>query len=65
LEDRTLPAVSLLFDAAAGNLSILGDGSDHTVRQALSTAGFLEVAVDGQQHSSDPTSRTGTATAAR
>jgi hypothetical protein len=56
LEDRTLPAVSLLFDAAAGNLSILGDASDHTVRQGLSTAGFLEVAVDGQQHSSDPKS---------
>jgi hypothetical protein len=56
LEDRTLPSVSVFFDSAAGNLSLLGDGSDDTIRQTLSSAGFLEVAVDGQQHSSDPKS---------
>jgi hypothetical protein len=56
LEDRTLPSVSLLFDSAAGQLSLLGDAADNTIRQTLSSAGFLEVAVDGQQHSSDPKS---------
>jgi hypothetical protein len=53
LEERTLLAVNLLFDAPAGTLAILGDGQDHTVREALGPAGFLEVAVDGQQHSGD------------
>src|SRR5262249_27663276 len=36
--------------------SLHGDGSDATIRQTLSSTGFLEVAVDGQQHSSDPKS---------
>jgi hypothetical protein len=56
LEDRTLPSVSLLFDSAAGQLSLHGDGSDAIVRQTLSSAGFLEIAVDGQLHSGDPKS---------
>src|SRR6516225_8103350 len=55
LEDRTLPSASLLFDSA-GNLSIFGDAGDSTIRQTFSSAGFLEVAVDGQNHSSDPAS---------
>jgi hypothetical protein len=33
---------------------LLGDGGGNTVRQTLSSAGFLEVAVDGLLHSSDP-----------
>src|SRR5260370_41495361 len=56
LEDRTLLSASLVFDSAAGNLSILGDAADSTIRQTFSRAGFLEVAVDGQSHSSDSTS---------
>src|SRR5262249_51954489 len=32
------------------------DAGDSTVRQTFSSAGFLEVAVDGQSYSSDPTS---------
>ena len=56
LEDRTLPSVSLLFDSAAGQLSLLGYGSDAIIQQTLNSAGFLEVAVDGQLHSSDPKS---------
>jgi autotransporter-associated beta strand protein len=55
LEDRTLLSASLLFDSA-GNLSIFGDAGDSTIRQTFSSIGFLEVAVDGQSHSSDPTS---------
>src|SRR5262249_26922279 len=39
-----------------GNLSILGDAADSTIRQTFNSAGFLEVAVDGQSHSSDPAS---------
>jgi hypothetical protein len=35
LEDRTLLSASLLFDAAAGNLSILGDAADTTVRHTF------------------------------
>src|SRR5258707_10634057 len=56
LEDRTLPAVGLLFDAAAGGLYLHGGAGDHTVRETLNSAGFLEVAFDGRCHSSDPTS---------
>jgi hypothetical protein len=56
LEDRTLLSASLHFDSAAGNLSILGDAADTTIRQTFSSTGFLEVAIDGQSHSSDPTS---------
>jgi hypothetical protein len=56
LEDRTLLSASVLFDPVAGNLSILGDGADTTVRQTFSSGGFLEVSVDGQSHSSDPAS---------
>src|SRR6516164_9337549 len=55
LEDRTLLSASLLFDSA-GNLSIFGDAADTTIRQTFSSTGFLEVAVDGQNHSSDPAS---------
>src|SRR5260370_19705373 len=56
LEDRTLLWGSLLFAPAAGNLSILGDAADTTIRQSFTSAGFLEVAVDDQSHSSDPAS---------
>jgi hypothetical protein len=56
LEDRTLLSASLHFDIAAGSLSILGDAADTTIRQTFSSTGFLEVAVDGRSHSSDPTS---------
>src|SRR5260370_5122800 len=56
LEDRTLLAASLLFDPSAGNLSILADAADTTIRQSFTSAGFLELAVDGQRHSSNPAS---------
>jgi hypothetical protein len=56
LEDRTVLSATLLFDASAGNLSIFGDAADTTIRQTINGAGFLEVAVDGQTHSSDPMS---------
>jgi hypothetical protein len=55
LEDRTLLSASLLFDSG-GNLSIFGDTADTTIQQMINSAGFLEVAVDGRSHSSDPTS---------
>jgi hypothetical protein len=56
LEDRTLLSASLQFDPDANSLSILGDAADTTIRQSFTSAGFLEVAVDGQTHSSDPAS---------
>src|SRR6516162_4565717 len=56
LEDRTLLSASLVFDSAAGNLAIFGDAADTTIRQMFSSTGFLEVAVDGQGHSSNPRS---------
>jgi autotransporter-associated beta strand protein len=56
LEDRTLLSANLLFDSVAASLSILGDAKDTTIRESVSSSGFLEVAVDGQRHSSDPTS---------
>jgi hypothetical protein len=56
LEDRTLPSVSLLFDPAAGKLSLLGDATASTVREGVGGSGFIEVAVDGQVHSGDPAS---------
>src|SRR6516162_4461394 len=56
LEDRTLLSASFHFDPAAGNLSILGDMADTTIRQSFTSAGFVEIAVDGQSHSSDAAS---------
>jgi hypothetical protein len=56
LEDRTLPAVGLLWDAAAGDLYLRAGAGDHIVRETVNAAGFLEVAFDGQRHSSDPNS---------
>jgi hypothetical protein len=56
LEDRTLPAVGLRFDPAAGALYLRSGAGDHTVRQALDPAGFVEVSLDGRLHSSDPAS---------
>jgi hypothetical protein len=56
LEDRALPSVGLAFDAPTRTLELRGDAGPDTVRQALSPAGFLEVAVAGRPHSSDPTS---------
>src|SRR6516165_5047447 len=56
LEDRTLLSASFHFVPAAGNLSILGDTADTTIRQSFTSAGFVEIAVDGQSHSSDAAS---------
>src|SRR6516225_50921 len=56
MEDRNLPSVSAFFDAPSGILALRGDAGDNTVREILSPGGFLELALDGQRHSSDPTS---------
>jgi hypothetical protein len=47
--------VSLLFDPSAGSL-LLGNAGEASIRQTPSAAGFLELAVGGQRHSSDPAS---------
>ena len=62
LEQRCVPArftespVHVLFDLTAGQLSLLGTGQSDNVREALSPTGFLEVAVNGEELSSDPAS---------
>jgi hypothetical protein len=56
IEDRNLPSVSAFFDAPSSILALRGDAGDNTVRETLSAGGFLELALDGQRHSSDPTS---------
>src|SRR6516162_11283076 len=56
LEDRTLLSVGLLFDAPSGTVALRGDAGDHTVRQTLDAAGFVDVAIDGSLHSGDPAS---------
>ena len=56
LEDRTLPAVGLLFDTPSGILALHGSARDNTLREAVNPAGFLELTLDGQVHSSDPAS---------
>jgi hypothetical protein len=56
LEERALPSVNALFDTAAGELLLRGDGGDNVAQQALSPAGFLELTLDGYHYSSDPAS---------
>ena len=59
LEDRTLLTAGLLplqFDPSSGQLAILSETGEHTIREAVTAAGFLEVAVDGQVYSGDPMS---------
>jgi hypothetical protein len=55
LEDRTV-LTSLLFDMATGQLAIAAPASDHSVSEALTAAGFVDITLDGQSHSSDPAS---------
>jgi hypothetical protein len=56
LEDRTLLSVGLLFDAPGGIVVLHGDAADNAIQETLSPGGFLELTLDGQRHSSDPTS---------
>src|SRR5262249_23849261 len=58
LEDRKLLSASLLFDPLTGELAIRGDAGNNTIRQEFTAGGFLDVTVDGQEHSSDPTAVT-------
>ena len=44
----------LTFDPASGVLVLRGDAGDNTVRQGVTAAGFVEVTLDGREHSSDP-----------
>ena len=46
----------LAFDAASGQLAIREDGGVHTVSEALTADGFVDVMLDGQDHSSNPRS---------
>ena len=49
-------AAPLAFDAASGQLAIREDGGVHTVSEALTADGFVDVMLDGQDHSSNPRS---------
>jgi hypothetical protein len=44
------------FDPWSGTLRIRGDGTGHTMQEAFTPSGFLELTLDGQPHSSDPAS---------
>ncbi len=54
------PAVSarapLAFDRAGGWLAVWGQHGGDAIRETISSDGFLQVTLDGQTHSSDPTS---------
>jgi hypothetical protein len=47
---------ALSFDASTGQLAIRTDAGNHSVREAPSPDGFVDVTVDGQAHSSNPRS---------
>ncbi len=47
---------SVAFDPRSGAVLIRGDGAGHTIQEGLTARGFLDVTLDGQPHSSDPTS---------
>ena len=49
-------SVPLAFDAASGQLGIREDAGVHTVGEAVSSGGFVDVTLDGQDHSSNPAS---------
>jgi hypothetical protein len=44
----------LSFDSSTGQLAIREDVGEHTVRESLATDGFVDVTLDGQGHSSNP-----------
>jgi hypothetical protein len=46
----------LAFDAASGQLAIREDGGEHTVRESITGDGFVDVTLDGLEHSSNPRS---------
>jgi Ca2+-binding RTX toxin-like protein len=57
LEDRTLPAVDPLsaqFQTAAGLLTLHGTSAAHLASVSLTPGGYVELAVAGQQFSSNP-----------
>jgi hypothetical protein len=60
LEDRTLPTAvrgaALAFDAISGKLTIQAPESGTTAHESVTTAGYVEVDLAGQPHSSDPAS---------
>jgi hypothetical protein len=49
-------APALSFDVSTGQLAIRPDSGAHTVREAPTTDGFVDIRIDGQDHSSDPSS---------
>jgi hypothetical protein len=49
-----LPPASMLFDTATGLLLLRGGEEEHTVHEALTPNGFLDVTFDGRHHSSNP-----------
>jgi hypothetical protein len=48
--------VRLSFQSSTGQLAIQAGGGDHTVREAATADGFVDVTLDGQDHSSSPRS---------
>jgi hypothetical protein len=46
----------LSFDLSTGQLAIRADAGDHSVREAVAADGFVQVTLDGGQHSSNPRS---------
>jgi hypothetical protein len=42
------------FDATSGTLAIRSQGAATSIHEAVSGAGFVEISVNGQDHSSDP-----------
>jgi hypothetical protein len=49
-----LPAIS--FDPSSGQLAVRTDGGNHTIREGVTADGFMDVTLDGQHHSSNPSS---------
>jgi fibronectin-binding autotransporter adhesin len=46
----------LAFDASSGQLAIREVGGAHTVRESITSGGFVDVTLNGQEHSSNPRS---------
>ena len=46
----------LAFDASSGQLAIREDAGVHTASEAVTTDGFVDVTLDGQDHSNNPLS---------
>jgi hypothetical protein len=52
--ELTSASGNLFFDLSTGQLNIRGEKGENTVRETMTPAGFVEVMIGNQQHSSDP-----------